>query len=194
MSNRSTSLCLLFFSLGLFAALPVLAQPLAGIDIPERVQLANPDQTLQLNGAGIRSKFIFDIYVGALYLEHKAKTTTAVLAQTGPNRVSMHFLYKEVTREKLVAGWNEGFANNTRSKQFKTLKPRLDRFNAFFHSVKRGDTIQFDYASPATTQVRINGELKGSIPGADFNKALLKVWLGDEPADADLKQAMLKGE
>jgi len=48
------------------------------------------------------------------------------------------------------------------------------------------------YAEAATTQVQINGELKGSIAGADFNRALLKVWLGDEPADTDLKQAMLR--
>jgi len=37
----------------------------------------------------------------------------------------------------------------------------------------------------------MNGEVKGVIAGADFYTALLDVWLGDEPADEDLKEAML---
>ena len=193
MSNRRIIHCLLCLGLGLFSSI-VSARQLAGINIPEQVQQTEPAHTLQLNGAGIRSKFIFDIYVGALYLEHKAHSAEAVLAQSGANRVSMYFLYKKVSREKLVAGWNEGFANNTSREQLEVLRPRLEQFNTFFPTVKRGDTIQFDYTGTETTQVRINGELKGSIAGADFNKALLKVWLGSEPADADLKQAMLQGE
>jgi len=31
------------------------------------------------------------------------------------------------------------------------------------------------------------------IPGEDFNRALLRIWLGDRPADGDLKRGMLGG-
>jgi hypothetical protein len=41
------------------------------------------------------------------------------------------------------------------------------------------------------TQVWINDMLKGSVPGEDFSRALLKIWLGSKPADAGLKDAML---
>ena len=191
MLKQTTLLCLFYYTLIIS---PVSAQQVAGIDIPDQVALATSGQSLQLNGAGIRTKFIFDIYVGALYLENKATSTAAVLAQTGAKRVTMHILYDEVEKEKLTSGWNDGFENNLSGEQFKALKPRLDQFNGFFHTVKKGDTIQFDYVAGQETQVRINSELKGSIPGADFNEALLKVWLGDEPADGDLKQAMLGGE
>jgi hypothetical protein len=34
----------------------------------------------------------------------------------------------------------------------------------------------------------------GNIQGADFYRALLQVWLGEEPADSDLKRAMLGSE
>lgn len=44
------------------------------------------------------------------------------------------------------------------------------------------------------TQVWINGTLKGSVAGEDFSQALLKIWLGKKPADADLKEAMLGKE
>jgi hypothetical protein len=29
------------------------------------------------------------------------------------------------------------------------------------------------------------------LPGEDFNKALLKIWLGDKPVTEDLKKALL---
>ena len=32
---------------------------------------------------------------------------------------------------------------------------------------------------------------KGVIEGEDFNAALLDIWLGEEPADDDLKEEML---
>ncbi len=40
----------------------------------------------------------------------------------------------------------------------------------------------------------INGEEKGIIEGDDFYAALLDIWLGEEPADEDLKEAMLGEE
>jgi len=33
--------------------------------------------------------------------------------------------------------------------------------------------------------------LLGVIPGEDFRNALVEIWLGNHPADKDLKKAML---
>ena len=35
----------------------------------------------------------------------------------------------------------------------------------------------------------MNNEAKGTVPGDD--RALLRIWLGDQPADMSLKKAML---
>ena len=43
------------------------------------------------------------------------------------------------------------------------------------------------------TVVSLNGAAKGTIPGEPFNRALTKIWLGDKPAQADVKKAMLGG-
>jgi hypothetical protein len=55
----------------------------------------------------------------------------------------------------------------------------------------KGDVITLDYIPDDSTTVRINGTEKGKVPGADFNRALLEVWLGEEPVDSDLKRALL---
>ena len=170
------------------------AREVAGIDIPETVKLAAGTPPLVLNGAGIRKKFFFKIYVAGLYLPSRQTTTEVILDMPGPKRVHMHFLYKEVERDKLVTGWQEGFENNLETSEFEKVATRLAKFNQLFRTMHRGDVIDLDYQPEEGTQVLFNGELQGRIEGNDFYTALLKVWLGQQPADADLKTALLKGK
>jgi len=60
--------------------------------------------------------------------------------------------------------------------------------------VHAGDIVLLDYVPGKGTAVKINGVEKGIVEGEDFNKALLDIWLGEEPADDGLKDAMLGGE
>ena len=102
-----------FARLALTAAL-LLAQPLsakeiAGVTLPDEVALEGADKPLVLNGAGIREKFFVDVYVGALYLAEKTTDAETAIDAPGAKRVLMHFVYKEMSKEKLVDGWREGF-------------------------------------------------------------------------------------
>ena len=169
------------------------AREVAGIELPETVQLS-PDSKLVLNGAGVRKKFFVKVYVAGLYLPRQQKTTEAIVGMPGPKRVRMHFLYKEVDREKLVKGWQEGFEKNLDSNSFKQIGPRLTKFNQLFRSMRRDEVIDLDYLPEEGTRVLFNGELQGKIEGADFYAALLKVWLGDSPADSNLKTELLAGK
>jgi len=171
----------------------VSAREIAGIELPETAQLSPDDTQLVLNGAGVRRKFFFKIYVAGLYLPSRQTSSEAIVTLPGSKRVRMHFLYKEVERDKLVAGWQEGFANNQDSASLAQLAPRLEKFNQLFRSMRRGDVIDLDYRPEVGTQVFFNGELQGQIEGTDFYSALLQVWLGKKPADTDLKTALLKG-
>jgi chalcone isomerase-like protein len=60
-----------------------------------------------------------------------------------------------------------------------------------FRTMRRGETIFIDLLPNGDTRVTINSEARGVVTGAEFQRALLKVWLGDKPADSDLKRAML---
>jgi len=167
------------------------ARQLDDVTLPDSVKLDGTDVTLQLNGMGYRTKFIFNIYVGALYTEKKVESRDAVQALKGPKRVVMHMVYDEVNREKITNGWNEGFKENNSDEQMEKLRARLDTFNSYFPDLKENDVMFYDYIPGKGTRVTINGDVKGVIEGADFYAALLDVWLGDEPADEDLKEAML---
>ena len=165
------------------------AADVAGVQVPESVSVQG--KPLILNGAGVRSRFFVKVYVGALYLPAKHQTTEAVLAGEAPKSVRLHIVYSEIAGDQMNDALNEGFTGNNSDAELAALKARIERFRAMIPTVRRGDTVRFDLLAGGTTEVWVNDALRGSVAGADFQRALLKIWLGDRPADRRLKRAML---
>lgn len=184
---RSPALSLV--TLFLLIAPVAQAEDVAGVRVPETIELQG--ETLALNGAGVRTRFFVKVYVGALYLKQPARNAVSAIGQAPPKSVRLHFLYKEVSTEKLAEAWNDGFRGNTPPETLAALEPRIARFNALFPTARKGDTIRLDLLSDGATRVLVNDQTLGTIPGADFQEALLRIWLGEKPADAGLKRSML---
>jgi hypothetical protein len=171
------------------------AAEVEGVRIDERVR-GEGGQELVLNGAGVRSRMFIKGYVGALYLAQKKSSADAVLADKGPKRVALHVLRDDVSADRMVSALNEGLSDNSSRAELAPLEARLKDFNAMLGAAKtyrKGNVIAFDYLPGSGTRVSIDGQVKGTIPGDDFNHALLKVWLGNEPVDGGLKKGMLGG-
>jgi hypothetical protein len=60
----------LFFLFPEFSAAPTSARSVAGIEVPET--LDNGGVLLTLNGAGTRTNYFLDVYVGGLYLKERS--------------------------------------------------------------------------------------------------------------------------
>ena len=161
-----------------------------GVKVDESVQVGV--NTLVLNGAGVRTKMMFKVYVAALYLGQKQTDANSVIGDHGSKRVAMHFL-REVSSEKLMHGMDEGFGENNNASEMTAIEPQMKSFRQMMMSakeVKEGDVILLDYI-PNSTQVSLNGKVLGKIEGEAFNQALLRVWLGAHAVDASLKKAFL---
>lgn len=165
-----------------------LAGVLAGITMPETATVG--DTTLALNGMGLRKKLMIKVYVGALYLPARSRDVSTILATDAPMRMVMHFLYKEVEAAKVTEAWTEGFANNSPA-DAAALQPALERFNSWWPTMRSGDEAVMTYVPGAGTTLEINGKAIGTIEGRPFARALLAVWLGDEPPDKGLRAGIL---
>lgn len=184
---------LLLMMSGLLLCWNAAAKEVAGIKLADTVQVGNA--TLQLNGAGTRTKVFFDIYVGALYLSKKTSKADDVLADPGPKRVALHMVYNMASSSLERAFRNAIEANHTEA-QLQALDAPLKKFYAIFAAlpgVSNGDVILLDYVPDTGTRVMVNGVEKGVVEGAETNRALLRVWLGEHPAETSLKKAMLGG-
>ena len=188
--QRSVTMRLFILCCLFLWSVPVNAEEIAGVMVQETLQ-TDDGTVLHLNGAGIRSKFFFDIYIAELYMEHPSNVAGEVIATGGRKRIIMHFLYNKVEKDKLIDGWNEGFTGNSEAGEVAKLQARIDQFNGMFDDVKKGDIIILDYIPVKGTVVTIAKQEKGIVPGKDFNDALLRIWLGDKPVNKGLKDQLL---
>ena len=182
--------CLVF---ALCLGAPAFAAEVAGVPLADRVSVGG--QALVLNGAGIRIKLFFKIYVGSLYLPQKAEDLAGVLAR-GPRRIQMNLL-RDLTSDQLVGALVGGLNANNSPAEMEAVKAPTDELVRILTAfkdvdVKARDVLTLDFVDGGT-KVALNGEARGVIPGAAFNNALTRIWLGDKPAERDLKKAMLGG-
>jgi chalcone isomerase-like protein len=181
----SRLLVLLLFS---FPAWPA---EVAGVKLDEHASVASTD--LVLNGAGLRKRAFFQVYAMGLYLPQKATDAAVVLMQPGAKRVAMHML-RDVSAEQFSDALADGIRANHSAAEATALLPRLMQLVAVMAEVKeakKGMLIALDWTGVGT-QVLIDGSPHGRpIPGEDFYRALLRIWLGDTPVQDDLKKSLL---
>jgi hypothetical protein len=173
--------------LSFFIVFSAAAAEVAGVRIPDE------DQKLVLNGAGLRKRAFFQVYVLGLYLPEKKSAAADVIGSTGPKRVLIHMM-RDVEADQFGSALIDGMKNNLSDAEMKAFEPRIRSLQDIMLSIqeaKKGMRIALDW-TPAGTVVTIDGKAMGRpIPGDDFFRALLKIWLGDRPVQDDLKKALL---
>lgn len=159
-----------------------------GVNLPLSLQAEG--KTLRLQGAGLRKKLVFKVYVGALYLTVPTTDAAAALRADEPKRISLTFL-RDVDAKSIRAAFEDGLFNNAQER-LPALKPKVDAFlQAAVSDVKKGQELAFTYLPGKGTAVTLVGSPRGTVEGRDFMEALWSVWLGDVPPSADLKKGML---
>ncbi len=191
MKNTIASLLLVTAAL----AGPAHAVDVKGVKFPDTFEVAN--QPLQLNGAGVRVKLVFDVYAASLYLPHKQTSAQGVLSEPGPKSVQA-VLLRDLSAEEFVAALIKGFKANNSEADVARFNPKLEALEALMMTVgtaHKGAAIVINYIPGAGTRILFDGQQKGAdIAGEDFYQALLKIWLGPKPVDSDLKAALLHAQ
>ncbi len=172
------------------SAFSVSAQKkLAGIEIPVKVNFN--ETNLELNGAGIRSKYFMDMYVGGLYLSTPNNNGIVIMNEDKIMAIKLHIINSLITTKRMIEAVDEGFKKSTKGKQAE-LKAEIDKFKAVFSpEIKENDVYDFVYIPAKGTVIYKNNKPSITIKGIEFKKALFGIWLCSEPADSGLKAAML---
>lgn len=189
---RSITLLFSLFAIALTGASG--AAELAGVKIDDKVKSSASGPELVLNGMGLRTRYKFKVYVAALYLPEKKPSAAEVIALKGPKRIQL-WLMRDVEADQMSTALIEGLNANLSSAELEKSKAQIQQLNATLvalRELKEGDVMTFDLLPGAGTRISVNGKLLGTpIAGDDFHVALLKIWLGDNPVQADLKKGLL---
>jgi hypothetical protein len=161
-----------------------------GITIPRTITFQN--KTLQLNGAGSRSKMWVEVYIQALYLSQLSQNPKEIINDNLEMAIRIEITSALVSSGKLTRAMNAGFEKSA-GDNLEALRPKIELLkNYLSDEITRGDVFELTYnPSDKSVWVTKNHELKGKIEGFDFKKALFGIWLSDKPADEELKNSLL---
>jgi hypothetical protein len=182
----------LFVSIiALTLTIPTQAQvTINDVTLPATIKAGN--ETINLNGGGIRKKLFFKLYVGGLYLKSKTSDAKTVINADEAMAVKLEITSSMISSENMSEAINEGFEKSTDG----NTAPLKDKISKFVDTFKKSEIVEgnvFDIVYVPGTGVESykNGKLQSTIEGLDFKKALFGIWMCDEPADEDLKEKML---
>jgi len=164
----------------------------AGVKLDETLELRGAK--LVLNGAGIRYKAVFKVYTAGLYLTKKAGTPEEVMAAPGPRRLTITML-REIDSAELGKLFTRGVEDNSPKGEMSRLIPGLIRMGQIFSDQKRlfpGENFVIDWIPGTGTVITVKGKVQGEpFKEPEFFNALMRIWLGPNPADWKLKDALL---
>ena len=190
----SSLLAALLLGVGVNAG--VQAAELEGVQLEERAQVDG--QPLELNGIGLRTRSIFKVYVAGLYLPQKVSSAHTALEGPGPKRIVLVML-RDASAEQFVDSIDHGLDANHTEAELERIQPQIDALFAKIRAIgeaRKGMRIVLDYSpSAASTMLHVDGAAQGEpMRGPEFFRALLRIWLGERPAEAELKRMLLRQE
>lgn len=183
------TLCSLIFCLVLAAAstLPAAAGELAGVNLPDTTRVG--EETLVLNGLGLRKKAIFKVYVGGLYLPARTSDAGRILAGDTARHMVMEFV-RGVGSGSLADAWTDCLEANTPDAPAEVAK-QFEELRGWMADVESGDQLTFTYQPGTGTQVTVKGADQGTQAGKPFADALFACWIGPEPPSEDFRDGLL---
>ena len=149
---------------------------------------------LPLNGAGVRYRAVFKVYAAGLYVGKKVSTPEEVFAAPGAKRMSITLL-RDIDSNELGKAFTKGFEDNSPKNEMSKLIPGLIKMGQIFADQKKmmaGENFTIDWIPGTGTVISVKGKPQGEpFKEPEFYAALMRIWLGPNPADTKLKDALL---
>jgi hypothetical protein len=181
--------------LALTCAMPAKAMDVGGVNVADTANVGGKE--LKLNGAGMRAILFVKFYALGLYLPEKKTTSADVQALAGPRRIAL-YIQRETNSDEFGQRFITAMNNNSSKEEKSKVIGQTVKFGEMFaalESVKKGDVITLDWIPGTGTVASLNGKKIGeTFPDIAFYNAVLRIWLGEMPAQDNVKRELLGGK
>ena len=169
----------------------VLAQECKGINFPDHTVVEGTDLTL--NGIGLhKATFLrVAVYVGALYVGSTSRDPDTLINSDRPQELVLHFL-RSVKAKDVRDQWTKDFVHVVPDRPA-SLMQRVATLNSWLSDVKSDQRLTFVRQPGEGIKVVVGGVVKGTVPGDDFSRVFMSIWLGAAPPSAALRAGLLGG-
>jgi hypothetical protein len=186
--NKFVAISALVFSVLMIAG-SAHATKVAGVTLDDTMMVG--EQSLALNGAGIRKKLFIKLYVGSLYTAEASSSAADIVAGDVAMAIRLNLISNLLTREKMVDALIDGFDKSTDG-NLAPIQAGIDQLLGVLpEKFESGTAMTLAYEPGVGTHLMDADESVSVIEGLAFKQALFGIWLSDKPAQASLKKAML---
>ena len=143
---------------------------------------------LDLYGAGVlRYRGLIRAYAAALYLGPGTSVEHAL--DDVPKRLDIEYFWS-IEAADFASAADLLLARTEPADRLAALRERLEYLHARYEDVEPGDRYALTYLPGVGTELSKNGRRLAVVAGADFAAAYFAMWLGDDPIDARLRDAL----
>jgi Chalcone isomerase-like len=161
-------------------------------NFPKQIQLEGAK--LDLNGSGTRYKAIFKVYDMGLYTSTKVGTMQEAINAPGPKKLQL-LAHREISTSELGRLFYQGLRDNNSSElnlKHTASSARLSEIASVRSKILPGESFSIEYIPGKGITFFVMD--KAQVPAfgdAEFFSMVMKIWLGNLPADFMLKDALL---
>lgn len=165
------------------------AAEIKGVRFTDHYQLG--ETRLSLTGTAVLKWVLFDLYAGAFYLpaDVNAQDWTTDL----PKRLELSY-FRKFKAEDFSSSSEKLLRETLSTAAYQSLAERLQQFYRFFRDVQPGDRYILTYDPGSGTELWLNQQRLGAVPGADFAVAYFGLWIGPEPIDRGFRDRLLNDQ
>lgn len=161
-------------------------------DVTYKSRLFFKNEQYVLNGAGVRGKFFFDLYTIGLYLKEESTDGNLILNSISKKLIKITVVSSLITADRFSNGMDDGFEKSTNGNTDSIAKEIAELKKGFGKDFNVGDKFTLFFDSDGSTTIFKETKLQVKIPSSyAFQKALLGMWIGEDPVVGDLKEELL---
>jgi hypothetical protein len=147
------------------------------------------DYTLTVRGVGLLRYMVFiKAYVGAFYMDQNHPASRVF--EDVPKQLELHYFHA-IPASDFAKSTRIMMGKNVTTEQFEKIRPQLEQMNALYRDVQPGDRYTATYIPGAGTELALNGDALGVVPGFEFANAYFSIWLGEHPIDKGFRDHLL---
>jgi hypothetical protein len=167
------------------------AAEINGVKLPDQVTVQG--KTLKLNGTGLRQATFLKInaYAAGLYLENGMHDGETIANSEQLKSIEMVFM-RDVSAKQMADAFQEGFDKNCIA-GCAELKPNIGKLQGLLKDMKKGESMAYHFLGDGV-EVVIRGQKMGKVGDKAFSHQLIRVWIGKNPPNTELKEGLLGGK
>lgn len=164
-----------------------VTDPDTGTVFPARISFIHNGgfYDLTITGLAVRTRFFFNVYCLAHYMQNPPTGTTAavlntIMSDSHAKQVTMHFV-RDVNADRIQRALVEGFQRNATDSELAMIQPFVDQFaRAIDRDVKEDDQFVIRWLPGGRTTSVFEGREVTNITNALFARVLWSIWFGEQ--------------